>query len=401
MDWTRAQIGENNNVQLPQSWLHLHYFDALNLLFRIENSLRVFVYAVLKTELGARWAEASISSDDSEGGATNPVGTVQTLGKRRLNQAKAFGYLGYVSPSPLLYLSMGELISLIFSDAYWKFFAPHFVGGKATVKMKLEEINAIRNALAHFRPIKEDDTDVIRQNAKHAMMGIEEFLSELTRCTDIVPTNSEDVWYKELSALGSESLQFQLTQSQKRDWIQVNILFLSPVLSKDETIATWRDYRIVKFDSPAMLREFAALSENLVFMTESQSAYMSAEGPVYRKSLSFVFSRKILSEKLSDIAAAFKASILKVKSELELLSQDSLARGEFLSVAQFFAWWSEANQQKGTSAQWVLDISGLSVAPGNNDPPEYWGDLGWLGREFITKREKYPWMASTISGVGW
>ena len=398
MDWARAQIGSDESVLIPKSWLSLHYFEALNLLFRIENSLRVFTYAVLKVELGSKWADASIASEE-EGGVAAPSGTIQSLGKRRLNQAKAFGYLGYVSPSPLLYLSMGELAALIFSDAYWKHFAPFFVGTKATMKMKLDEINAIRNALAHFRPLKEDDTDVIRQNAKHAMMGIEKFLSGLTQCADVVPSNSEEGWYKELRALGGEYLQFQLKQNQKRDWIEVNIAFTSPVLANADATGSWRDYRLAKLDSPAILGAFPALRENAIYLTESQAAFMQESGLVYKKWLSFVFARKVMEAKFDEIAASFKSFIIKMNSELELLAQDNLAKGELLSVSQIWAWWVVGNEKQGTQGHWSINIDALSSIPGDDSPPEYWGNLGWLGREFITKREKYPWMASNISGV--
>jgi hypothetical protein len=47
MDWHQAKQ-VNEAVQIPDRWLHLHYYEALNILFRFENALRVFVYVILK-----------------------------------------------------------------------------------------------------------------------------------------------------------------------------------------------------------------------------------------------------------------------------------------------------------------------------------------------------------------
>ncbi|OBU22867.1 hypothetical protein AYY22_07830 [Photobacterium kishitanii] len=48
MDWKKAEVTENESLVIPKRWLHLHYYEALNILFRFENSLRVFVYVILK-----------------------------------------------------------------------------------------------------------------------------------------------------------------------------------------------------------------------------------------------------------------------------------------------------------------------------------------------------------------
>lgn len=84
MDWQQAKHLENA-IQIPDRWLHLHYYEALNILFRFENALRVFVYVILKRELLESWDTAAIA-----GG-----GTIRSETKKRLTQARDHGYLGY------------------------------------------------------------------------------------------------------------------------------------------------------------------------------------------------------------------------------------------------------------------------------------------------------------------
>ena len=83
----------------------------MNILFRLENALRVFVYVVLKTEFGGKWADITIGSDDGDN-------TIAAIAKKRRSQAGTFGYLGYPVSSPLLYLNTGELTRIITSDSY-------------------------------------------------------------------------------------------------------------------------------------------------------------------------------------------------------------------------------------------------------------------------------------------
>jgi hypothetical protein len=105
-----------------------------------------------------------------------------------------------------MYLNSGELIQIICSETYWSLFKPFFRGKKEIIKNKLDEIGSVRNALAHFRPLKHDDVELIKQNVKHAFLGIEQCLEEMTQTHRVVPTNTEEQWYKNLITLGSSRL---------------------------------------------------------------------------------------------------------------------------------------------------------------------------------------------------
>ena len=57
MDWQKSSSSEDGTVVVPRSWLFTHYYDALNVLFRIENALRLFTYVVLKEQHGQKCSE--------------------------------------------------------------------------------------------------------------------------------------------------------------------------------------------------------------------------------------------------------------------------------------------------------------------------------------------------------
>lgn len=222
MDWKSPEITKDGTIKVPERWLHLYYYEALNILFRFENALRLFVYVVLKDRIGKDWDLASLGEN----------GTIRTETRKRIAQAREHGYLGYEVSSPMLYLNSGELTQIISSDAYWKHFAPYFRATKSVVLTKLQEIGTVRNSLAHFRPIKQDDIDLIKQNSKHLLIEVEQCLVQLTAISDVVPTNSSQAWYKELKSIGSDTLRTLLFSSPNEEWIRLEIEFKIPVLQK-------------------------------------------------------------------------------------------------------------------------------------------------------------------------
>jgi len=215
MDWKSATTKDDGTISIPDRWLYLHYYEALNILFRMENGLRVFVYVVLKNKFKQRWSETALQTADDE------QSTIAATAAKRLAQAKGFGYLGYEISSPLMYLNSGELTRIITSDTYWELFKPFFRGKKEIIKTKLDEIGTVRNTLAHFRPLKQDDIELIKQNVKHAFVGIEQCLNEMTDTHRVVPTNTDEEWYKNLASLGSSRCTVRLFQNSSEKWLRV------------------------------------------------------------------------------------------------------------------------------------------------------------------------------------
>ena len=182
MRWQNAYRNNEGLLKVPKRWLHVHYYEALNILFRFENSLRVFVYTVLKNEFAEKWLECIVAI-----GGNDPQ-MLKTITAKRINQADSFGYIGFDIKAPLMHLTSGELVELITADSYWPKFKEYFRGNKEIMKNKLLEIGTIRNSLAHFRPIKPEDIEVVKHNSRHTLLGVEECLYNVFFQSLRVPT---------------------------------------------------------------------------------------------------------------------------------------------------------------------------------------------------------------------
>jgi len=394
MEWLSSQTDKDDIdeqiVRIPNRWIHIHYYEALNILFRVENSLRVFVYIILKNSLGDKWHNASVSHSD------NIQDTISTIAKKRISQAQGFGYLGYSISSPLMYLSSGELIQLIFSDAYWKYFKKHFMGKKDVIQNKLDEIGTVRNSLAHFRPIRYDDVELIKQNAKHALVGVEACLQDITNAVDVVPTNTSDDWYLSLKTLSSPSFSHQFFQSKKGDWIRIRLIYECRIISENEYIANHHSYRVLNIITPAIIQKFAKLTALCSFVSESiANASMDEDANArFRKSISIAFSRNIIESEYEIIREQISALLKKIEEESNLIEQDHLASGEVVQAVR-----AAAILRKGDSGAtwWKFEKESFSCSASDYDLPEYWGSVNQIENDFIAGSVKFPWMPSDIS----
>lgn len=111
MEWKPTIRNDQGLLKVPKRWLHIHYYEALSILFRFENSLRVFVYAILKNEYSSKWGDCNFSMPGGDATA------IKSLAARRINQADNFGYLGFDIKATLMHLTSGELVELITADA--------------------------------------------------------------------------------------------------------------------------------------------------------------------------------------------------------------------------------------------------------------------------------------------
>jgi len=391
MQWEKAILKENQVFEIPNSWLQIHYYEALNILFRIENALRVFVYSILKNEVHEKWIDLNITSDDSE------QGTISSIAKKRLSQAENFGYLGYSIKCPIMSLTSGELIGLITSDSYWRYFKGYFMGSKEIIKNKLNELNTIRNSLAHFRPIKKHDVEVIKQNAMHVLMIIEKYLTQMVSTNNIVPTNTQEDWYKQLSILGNDSCRFRFFQCEKEHWIEYRLTFSCTVLHESKTSSKFIWYRVLNLVPSAILKKYANLKSFLTYLSEyvPYTTFQYEEKLDIKKELSFVFSRKILSENYEKIKKNFVDFLQTISKEIELIDSDNLARGEVLKIEQAS---SSLQKLSNGNEYWPVDLNAFKCPVQDDDPPEYWGYISTkYFHDFVAQIEKYPWMPEEIS----
>jgi hypothetical protein len=389
MKWEKYVETKEKLLQIPESWLFLHYYEALTVLFRIENALRVFVFSVLKNEFREKWLETNITSDDST------QGTITSIAKRRINQARSFGYLGYSITCPIMHLTSGELIQLITADANWKYFSKYFLGSKDIIKNKLDEIGAIRNSLAHFRPIRQSDIEVVKQNANHVLVAIEKCISEMFGCKNVVPTNTAEDWYKELRTLGTDHCILYFLQSADEEWVKISIEYGCPVVAQFEPSSSYRRYKVLSIISSAILKEFPILSNLITYLTEYVPYSPMTEktkSPHFTKIIELVLSHKILKDHFKDLRKQIEEVLLLISNETELIKQDNLAKGKIVQVVEV-----NAIQREAT---WRIRTQALTCEVGTDDPPEFWGSSGsfsWLGSDFVSRTSKYPWMPTEVS----
>ena len=374
MEWKQASSIEGG-YKIPSEWVYLRYYEVFNVLFRIENAIRVFVYVVLKDELRDKWADAQVSADDEDG-------TIASLSKKRMRQARSFGYLGHNIACPIMYLNSGELTRLIVSEAYWKLFKPYFLGSKEIIKSKLDEIQTIRNSIAHFRPIRSDDVNVIKQNSKHVLIGIEQFVNQVLNQYDVIPTNTADDWYINLNTLGTDHCSFSFQQSPDEHWVGISIHYCCPVINKHSLWKEFTRYTVLTIKSSAILTTYDEIAKDICYLSENVSYPQTLKdgGSLFGKTLTFVISRTMLESHHADIKTAIEKLLRMISNETELIKQDNLARGQIVHSAVV----SVSTKTVNNKLQYEWEYQKLYTPVAENDPPEYWGGFSFMDyRDFV------------------
>lgn len=385
MNWKSPDHIEDNKYDLPGNWLKIEYFEALNILFRFENSLRVFVYIILKNELKEKWCELSITSDDEE------KSTINAIAKRRISQDKNYAYLGYVLNSQLLHLTSGELIRIITSDSYWKYFKNYFLGTKEIIKNKLDEIGNVRNSLAHFRPIKKGDIELIKQNSNHTLSEIEKTIQDFISCPDVVPTNTSEDWYKELISVGNIECDISFKQSKNEEWVKLILTFFSPVLSRTD-YTHLQALKTLNIKVTPLLIKYKVLTNQTICVNEYTPTIRSKSADSIHpyKEIRFTFSRKNIEKNYSAIKTQLDEIILQISNEVDLITNDSLARGALIEVVDTYVEKTSAKIYTWENTQFQTEFD-------ENSPVEYWGNLNHPTYNFVSDTDQYPWMPVTIA----
>jgi hypothetical protein len=393
MEWKQAQVNERGLVKIPGQWVFLHYYEAFNLLFRIENALRVFVYLILKNEQGKDWESAQIIGDEGENA------TLELLAKKRIAQSQSFGYLGFPVTNPIVHLTSGELVRFITSDAFWPRFKKFFRGKREIMRTKLDEIGTIRNALAHFRPIRADDVDVLKQNSRHVLIGVEELLNAALTQGDTVPTNTQDDWYASLSTLGAEHCSLTLKQSIDENWICAQLNYDCPVLRHEKYGNDYFTAQVLNLQTPHAVRSLNTVRQAVTYVAESvpRPQFVKEGGIQVKKHAKFVFYKPRLAEVHTALRKEFGRMIHEIENETQLIQEDNLARGRYIRSSHVTA----SLTQEGESRHWSWSYSDMYAPSTHDDPPEYWGNLSFYSwQDLITGMSKYPWMAESVSRGG-
>jgi hypothetical protein len=382
MEWKSAELLEDEGVKVPGSWLKLHYYEAFSILFRFENVLRIFVYTVLKVKIGREWAKTSVDLN----GKT--VGSILSLAGQRISQEQDMGYLGYHIHSPIMQLTAGELVSIIFSDSNWVQFKDYFPGKKDIIKHKILEILEVRNALAHFRPIKPEDIQVVKQNIGQTLARVETYLSDMTDVTTKVPSNNQSAWYGRSLQLTSKNVKVNSFFSSTESWAKISIRFTSPTIykraSKD---SVW--FKPLTLMTNQILKDFKEIYQDAIYVTETSSLRVDEEDdqPFASKSVHLIFSCGTLESNLT-IFDGLATLLAAIDTETELIEQETTAQGRYVRS-------SDARARK-RGDWWQIELGSLECEVSTEDPVEYWGDIS-LRAGIISDVVKYPWMPVSIA----
>lgn len=393
MRWMTAELKEGTTLKLPDGWLPPEYYDALNVLFRVENALRVFVYMVLKNAHGGSWTTLQLSSDDSN------AGTIGSIAKQREEQDRKYGYLGMGVTSPLMYLTSGELIRLMLSDNEWRHFADYFVASRELIRTKLEEIGNVRNALAHFRPLTVDDVQLVKSNARHVLVEIERTIEAILSPTHVVPTNTTAAWYQTLTATSTAPLGKTIRQSADEKWVALWLSFECACVRPSIDSETVMNPGLLHLHSSAMLREFPDLRKYVTCVSESSPTQYGGPGPndlKFRKHVILTFGKNLLEAEHRGVSEVLAAICERVAEESALVMQDELARGTLVRMVDIRG----RRIKVGESQVWRCNTSPLSCTVMQGDGSEYWGvQEGGRQGDWISDTRDYPWAPKSLGFV--
>lgn len=330
-----------------------------------------------------------MTSDDEQ------ESSIGAIAKRRFKQDDNFAYLGYSIPTTLLYLTSGELIRVITDDNYWKYFNNYFPTTKEIIRTKLDEISNIRNALAHFRPIKKSDVDLLKTNAIHTLTNVQQLLSDVVNSPDIVPTNTNEAWYEELNSLNNERIKIRFKQSKDGNWIKITLSYIYPILRIDSENKWSLRHNVLNLKSIPILKKFTNLRNYLIYMSyDEPSDYTDLHEPDYIKKIHLTFSRDTLNKKHLEIKKDISELFKQINEEVEMISLDTLARGEFIESLVF-----NGEEQDFSDGQkyYKFDVSASSDYIKDNNIAEFWGTFNYVEESFVSNASSNPWMPNDIS----
>ncbi|MEN6351416.1 MAG: hypothetical protein ABFD08_18745 [Syntrophomonas sp.] len=382
MKWENIKSNSDGSLIVPKSWIYPYFYEALNILFRTENALRVFVYSILKNEFYDKWSEEQIFQNGKS------IGTISTVVEQRKKQTEKFGYLGYRVSSPMMFLNAGELIGLIMTN-HWILFKPYFNASKEIVQTKLDEIGDIRNGLAHFRPLRIEDVEVLKTNSSQILSGVNEYINSMLNCHLPVPTNNESEWYKNIKSIGDERIKFQKDAGSR--WIKLVFEYNCLTINYSELFTSWKTFTLTKLNSPSILTHFPLIRRYITYLSDWVQWLMvfgdSLPQPII-KDLSLIFSEDTLDKYHEIIKEEILKIINLIDKETELILSDNLAKGILIESAQI--------SLKKLDEEWKLEADSLNSKETNETELDYWPGIASYNN-FITKAKKFPWMPISIS----
>ncbi len=408
-----GQTDDRQQVGIPREWVFLRYYAAYNMLFRVENSLRMFVYLVLKRQHRDKWASMLIY--EGEGSKI----TIKEYSDQRSAQAKRLGYLNQPVTCPLLFLGTGELVRLITSESNWKYFRRHFQADRPALEHKFREIVEIRNAVAHFRAIAKENLDDLKRNIDQLFPGIEDLLQNALIQELPVSDGGDTTWWNDAIECQTTGVPPEVCASKDGKWIRVTLRHKCRALDCDET-TNGMQYQVVNIRSSIIVEKYPLIRKHLAYACESVESTEpdSEKMMVFGKLINLVFPREALDKDWDEIHQSLKQVADSISAETEALVHDQNAPTRFANIAtaryiEFEADAKHVLQQlrrkiKTGSVKKIVfcipDASSLYSDTHEGCPAEYWGNENIRSETWVSQNRPitvalthYPWMTMPVA----
>jgi hypothetical protein len=211
----------------------------------------------------------------------------------------------------------------------------------------------------------------------------------------VVPTNTEEEWYKKILTCGAPSCTVSLYQSKSAEWVRIKISFSCKIINTTRYSDNWLSYQALNVRTPYILNLYPELSKYVTYILEDipYTTMPKDLNPKLIKDISFVFQKTVLSDRLAEIYESFKLLLETITREEELVANDHLAMGELIESVRV----SANLRERGDRKWWDIGTDSMKYPFIEDFPSEYWGDVGLFGFDFIAGTTKYPWMPADIS----
>jgi hypothetical protein len=204
-----------------------------------------------------------------------------------------------------------------------------------------------------------------------------------------------DDWYRSLSILGVSNVTAITFCSADDSWINVQLVFETPILAKRKFGDGSNWYTLPKLNSSNILLQFPDLRKLVTYLSESLTdPRLSVDCDLtISKHLNFVFSKTVLVREYKAIAEQFSQVLQLIAEECELIGQDNLAKGRIIETTHASAQMLKVDNSEG---RWQFNVAALSQPYESVHPDEYWGQGDYSGNP-VSGLQRYPWMPEDIS----
>ncbi|MCA1807041.1 MAG: hypothetical protein LC687_04220 [Actinobacteria bacterium] len=401
MRFPRLNRNDSSNPRqyiLPAGTLQPHYYQLLNMLLRVEVSLKIFFHLVLAMNMGATWADTT-NVDTEEGSAR----TVSKIAKQRQAQAQIFEYISRSFAVPILALTLGELCRGM-CDTYWKLFARHFPASQEVTKHRLGELVALRNSLFHFRAVSVTDVVRVEMLCADLFGRIDAFLLSVFETSHETPRNSRDGWYVALRERALDRTKVCCFEDGHRNWVTLGFEYQGTELERRATRQNSDPHLRVPDDAAIVLtrlrsnlllqEEFEVLRRWTVVVREGWPTYCPSQQPIkvpIRKWVYLTLPRSAIVEQYEAIGTELLKLMHRIETESSMVRDHANTAGVLVERCSVETCWQNDD---GTEWYECGDQSEFLCFRGATDVPAYWGFLSSPEGSFIADCRQFPWISN-------